>query len=142
MFSFGHVFNRQSFLFLLNLEIKKALRYQNYLSLLSLTLNPVNSTLESPSITLKTLANLLKDELRETDVVGHCAANRLLVILPYADMTGANKVRKRLEQILQEYGFDEKGTDIEIGEVCFPTHATNIDDLLHMAGNDLSWPNP
>jgi GGDEF domain-containing protein len=131
MFAFGHVFNRQSFLFLLDLEIKKAQRYQNYLSLLSLT----------PSISLKTLANLLMDDLRETDVIGQSGANRLLVMMPYADMAGAHQVRKRLEQILQDYGFGAKGLNIEIGEVCFPTHATNIEDLLQKAGNNIHLSN-
>jgi diguanylate cyclase (GGDEF)-like protein len=142
MFAFGHVFNRQSFLFLLNLEIKKAQRYQNYLSLLSLTFDHPNPSLgENPGISLKKLANLLKDELRDTDVLGQSAGNRLLVILPYADMAGAHNVRNRLEQILQDYGFGQKGANIEIAEVCFPTHATNIDDLLRMAGNNFHFSN-
>jgi len=84
------------------------------------------------------MGNLLKGELRETDVIGQGAANRLLVMLPYADMTGAHKVKERLEQTLHDYGFGAKGLAIEIGEVCFPTHATNIQDLLRMAGNNLS----
>ena len=139
MFAFGHVFNRQSFLFLLDLEITKATRYQNYLSLLSLTFDyPDPSLWENPSISLKTMGNLLKDELRDTDVIGQGGANRLLVMLLYADITGAHKVRKRLEQILRDYGFGAKGLAVEIGEVCFPTHATNIDDLLRMAGNNVS----
>ena len=142
MFAFGHVFNRQSLLFLLDLEIKKAQRYQNYLSLLSLTFDHLNPSLgENPNISFKTLANLLKDELRDTDVLGQSAANRLLVILPYADMTGAHNVRNRLEQILQDFGFGQKGANIEITEVCFPTHATNIDDLLRMAGNNIHLSN-
>ncbi len=143
MFAFGHVFNRQSFLFLLDLEIKRARRYQNYLSLLSLTLGHLNPPFKNPNISLKTLVNLLKDELRETDVVGQSEiANRLLVMLPHADMAGAHKVRERLGHILQDYGFGAKGLTIEIGEVCFPTHATNIDDLLRMAGSNPPFPNP
>jgi GGDEF domain-containing protein len=139
MFAFGHVCDRQSFLFLLDLEIKKARRYQNYLSLLSFTFDYLNPSLaNNPSISLKTMGNLLKDELRDTDVIGQGGANRLLVMLPYADMTGAHKVRVRLEQILHEFGFSTKGFAIEIDEVCFPTHATNIEDLLRMAGNNLS----
>ncbi len=142
MFAFGHVFNRQSFLFLLDLEIKKAQRYQNYLSLLSLTFDHLNPSLgKNPSISLKTLANLLMDDLRETDVIGQSGANRLLVMMPYADMAGAHQVRERLEQILQDYGFGAKGLTIEIGEVCFPTHATNIDDLLRKAGNNFHFSN-
>jgi PleD family two-component response regulator len=143
MFAFGNVCNRQSFLFLLDLEIKRARRYQNYLSLLSLTFGHPNTSLKNPSVSLKTLVNLLKDELRETDVVGlGAAANRLLVMLPHADKMGGHKVKERLGQILQDYGFGTKGLTIEIGEVCFPTHATNIDDLLRMAGNNLPFPKP
>jgi diguanylate cyclase (GGDEF)-like protein len=139
MFAFGHVFNRQSFIFLLDLEIKKAQRYQNYLSLLSFTFDHLNpSLIENPGISLKTMGNLLKDELRETDVIGQGGTNRLLVMLPYADMAGAQQVRKRLERILHDYGFTAKGFSIEIDEVCFPTHATNIEDLLQMAGNHLA----
>jgi hypothetical protein len=77
------------------------------------------------------------DDLRETDVIGQSGVNRLLVMLPYADMTGTHKVRKRLEQILQDYGFGAKGLTIEIGEVCFPTHATNVEDLLQRVDGKL-----
>jgi len=139
MFAFGHVFNRQSFIFLLDLEIKKAQRYQNFLSLLSLTFDHLSSSLtDNPSVSLTTMGNLLKDELRDTDVIGQGGTNRLFVMLPYADVGGANKVRKRLEQILRDFGFGAKGFAVEIDEVCFPTHATNIEDLLRIAGNHLS----
>jgi len=137
MFTVGHLLNRQFFLFLLELEIKKAQRYQNYLSLLSFTFSHLNSSRgENPNISLKTLANLLKDELRDTDILAQNGENRLLIMLPYADMAGARRVRERLENMLQEYGFGKKGLAIEIDEICFPTHATNVDDLLRMAGSN------
>jgi diguanylate cyclase (GGDEF)-like protein len=136
MFTVGHLLNRQFFLFLLDLEIKRARRYQNYLSLLSFTFGHLNPSLgKDPIISLKTVANLLKEELRDTDILGESGGNQLLVMLPHADTAGAQKVRERLEQMLQEYGFGKKGLAVEIEEVCFPTHATNIDDILRMAGN-------
>jgi len=136
MFAFGNVLNRQSFLFLLDLEIKRAQRYQNFLSLLSLTFGHLDPSVgENARISLKTLANLVKGELRDTDIVGQDAGNRLLVMLPYADMAGAHTVRERLEKILYEYGFGRKGFTVEINEVCFPSHATTFDDLFQMAGN-------
>ncbi len=139
MFSFGAVLNnRQSFLFLLELEIKKARQHRNYLSLLSLTFGHLDpSPGENPSISFKTLAHLVKDELRDTDIVGHGGGNCLLVMLPYADKEAAHKVRERLERCFQEYGFGGNGFTIEMGEVCFPTHATNLDDLLQMARNNV-----
>ncbi len=136
MSAFGNVLKRQGFLLLLDYEIKKAQRYQNYLSLLSLTFEHLNSLREeNSSVSLKTVGNLIKDELRETDVVGHSGTNRLMVMLPYADMAGAHKVRKRLKQILQDYRFDRKRLSVEISEVCFPTHGTTIDDLIRISGS-------
>ena len=138
MFAFGNVFNWQSFLILLDLEIKRARRYQNHLSLLALTFGHLGPSLEENSnISFKTLANLVKSGLRDSDIVGQGAGNRLLVMLPYADMAGTHRVRERLEKILYEYGFGRKGFTVEINEVCFPTHATNFDDLLRMAGNNV-----
>jgi diguanylate cyclase (GGDEF)-like protein len=138
MFVFGNVFNRQSFMHILDLEIKRAQRYQNYLSLLSLTFGHLDPLLgEGPSISLRTLANLLKSELRDTDMVGQGAGNRLLVMLPYTDMGEADRVTERLEKAFHDYGFGRKGFTIEISEVCFPTHATNVDDLLRMAGDNV-----
>ena len=79
MFAFGNVFDRQSFLFMLNLEIKRAQRYQDYLSLVSLTFGHLDPLLgESPTISFKTLANLLKNELI-TDIIGQSGRKRLLV---------------------------------------------------------------
>jgi diguanylate cyclase (GGDEF)-like protein len=139
MFAFGRVVNRQSFLFLLDLEIKRARRYQNYLSLLSLTFGHLAPSLEeTASISFKTLANLVKSELRDSDIIGQGGGNRLLVMLPYADMAGARRVRERLEETLYDYGFGRKGFTVEINQVCFPTHATNFDDLLRMAGDNVS----
>jgi PAS domain S-box-containing protein len=135
MFAFGHVLNRESLLFLLNMETKRAQRYQNHLSLLSLTFGHLDHSLrENTNISLKTLATLLKSELRDTDIVGQGGGNRLLFMLPYANMARAHKVRERSEKILHYYGFGRKGFPIEIDEMCFPTHAKNVDDLLRMAG--------
>ena len=133
MYAFGHVFKKQSFLFLLGLEIKKAQRYRNCLCLLSLTFTQLSAPLENPTIPLKTLANVLRHELRETDIVGQGGINRLLVMLAHADMMGAHKVRERVEQVLQHHGFGERGLTMEIHEVCFPTRP--VDDLLRMAAS-------
>jgi PAS domain S-box-containing protein len=135
MFAFGHVLNTESLLFLLGLESKRAKRYKNYLSLLSLTFGHLDPSLgKKPSISLKTLASLLKSDLRDTDIVGQGGGNRLLFMLPNADTVGAHKVRERSEKVLHEYGFGRKGFGIEIDEVCFPTHAKNVDDILQMTG--------
>jgi GGDEF domain-containing protein len=105
-----------------------------YVSLMSFTFGHLDPSLGGKSsISLKTLANLLKNELRDTDVVRQAGGNRLLVMLPCADMAGAHKVRERLEKILRYYGFGRKGFVVEIDEGCFPTHTTRVDELLRIA---------
>jgi PleD family two-component response regulator len=139
MFAFGHVFDRDFFLYLLTLEIKRAQRYQNYLSLLSLAFNHHNlSPTGNPDTSLKTMANLIVDDVRETDVVGLGNGNHLLVMMPYANMAALGTVKDRLRQLLHDYGFDKKGIAMEIDEACFPTRATGVDDLLQMAGTNAS----
>jgi hypothetical protein len=133
MYAFGHVFTKQSFLFLLGLEIKKAQRYRNCLGLLSLTFTQLSAPLENPTIPLKTLGNVLRHQMRETDIVGQGGTNRLLVMLAHADVMGAQKVIERVEQALHHHGMREKGLAMEIHEVCFPTRP--VDDLLRMAAS-------
>ena len=134
MSAFKQILSGQSFRFLLDLEIKKARTYRPYLSLLSFTFGHLDpSPAENPNISLKTIANLLKNELKNTDIVCQAGGNRLLVMLPCADMAGAHKVRARLEKTLHYYGFGRKGFAIEIDETCFPTHTTKVDDLLRIA---------
>lgn len=70
MFAFGRVFNRESFLFLLDPEIKRARRYQNYPSLLSLSFGHLNPSLENRITSPKNHACPLKDELIDTDFAG------------------------------------------------------------------------
>jgi len=70
MFAFGRVFNRESFLFLLDPEIKRARRYQNYLSLLSLSFGHLTPSLENRITSPKNHAYPLKDELIHTDFAG------------------------------------------------------------------------
>lgn len=89
MFVLVHLSSGQ-FFSLLDLETKGAQRHQN-----------LNSSLvENPNISLKPLANLLKDEIREVDVVGQGKTNRLPVMLPYADMARVHHARERVVRIL------------------------------------------
>jgi PAS domain S-box-containing protein len=101
---------------------------------LSVTFGHLNPLLwGSPSISLQTLACLLKSELRNTDIIGQDGGNRLLFLLPYADMAATHKVRERSQEILHFYGFGRNAFPLEIDGVCFPTHVKDVDDLLRMA---------
>ncbi|NIO20578.1 MAG: hypothetical protein GTN76_07535, partial [Candidatus Aenigmarchaeota archaeon] len=124
MFAFDHVLNRQSFRFLLKVEIEKARRYQNYLSLLPLTFDHLNHYFgKTPASPLKSLPISLRrtSAIQISCILGQDEANRILCILPHTNMAGVQKVRGRLEHMLQDYGTVKRGRTVETDAACFPT---------------------
>jgi hypothetical protein len=80
MLASGYVFKRQSLFFLPGLEVERARRYQNYLSLPSLTFVHLDPSIgKYPEISLKTLANLVKDELRDSDIAGRDGGRKVRI---------------------------------------------------------------
>ena len=88
---------------LLDIEVKRSRRYQNFFCILVLKLNRISNHdngIQQRSC-YKKMAHLLKEELRESDIVGILSDNSIAAILPYGDpVSGENAesaVRKELE---------------------------------------------
>jgi hypothetical protein len=133
--AFGRILNRDLFLFLLDLEVKRARRYQNFLCLVFFNIKPFSQ--EDPGGGLKacyqTLSDLLMEEIRESDIIGSLELNKLIVLLPYADMKAGARVKSRFEDALKYYNFKSKGLDIMIDQVCFPVNGADAIDLISKA---------
>jgi hypothetical protein len=128
----GYPLTPDLFLYLLDLEVKKARRYQNFLSVLILELT-ARSTGEGKndlSASSQRLAASLSGEIRETDVFGLLGDGRLGVILPYADGAAAIHVKSRFESMLRYFDFDDRGWDVQIHQACYPDDGTDTEDLL------------
>ena len=132
---FGRILNRDLFHFVLDIEVKRSRRYQNFLCLMLFRIEP--SPLEEGRGTMQAcyrkLGDLLMEETRESDIIGSLEADRLVVLLPYADIKTGSHVRSRFEDVLKYYDFKSKGIDIIIEQVCFPVNGTDTMDLIQQS---------
>jgi hypothetical protein len=129
---FGRILKRDLFLFLLNLEVKRARRYQNFLCILILKLirGPDSSNGEALKACHKLLAGLLMDETRETDILCELAEDKFVVILPYADFSAGIQAKSRFESFLKDYDLKRNGYEVIIQQLCFPRNGTSTTDLI------------
>ena len=129
------ILNKDLFLFLLDLEVKRAQRYQNFLCLLSPTLKPSfqNDHRVEFKTCYQTLVNLLIDELRETDLLGSLGENNLVILLPYTDSSAGGGAKSRIEGALKYCDFQSKGFDVTINQTCFPLNGTDTSELIKKA---------
>jgi GGDEF domain-containing protein len=132
---YGRVLSRDLFLFLLDLEVKRARRYQNFLCLMFLNVRQFSTGNNGGGLETcgNTLRNLLAEEVRESDIIGSFGANKTVVLLPYADVRAGAHVKSRFEDALKYYGFKEKGFEILVDQVCFPIHGTDTMGLVRKA---------
>ena len=132
---FGRILNRDLFLFLLDLEVKRARRYQNFLCLIFFRIKQCSKDHNGGGLEAcyQALSNLIKEEIRESDIIGSLELNQLVALLPYADAKSGDYVKSRCEDALKYYEFESKGFEIKINQVCFPVHGTNTMDLIKKA---------
>jgi GGDEF domain-containing protein len=129
---FDRVLNKDLILFLLDLEVKRGRRYQNFLSILILDLIALAEGNGGGEIdtSYQMLTSMLRDEVRETDIFGVLGKERLVVLLPYADFLAGDQAKTRFESVLKYYDFKSKGYEVKIHQVSFPMHGTDTDELM------------
>lgn len=126
------ILDQNLFLFLLDHEVKRARRYQNFICLLHLKINKVfDGELPGELRTChETLGDLLSVEMRESDLLAPLGENRWLVLLPYADLDTGKRAKIRFEETLRYFDFQKRGIDIAIDPWVFPDNWTSAQDLF------------
>jgi PleD family two-component response regulator len=126
------ILNRDFFLHVLDLEVKRARRYQNFLSILILEMNtlPNENGEQDLQTSYQMLTMLLMEEMRESDIFGSLGGNRLAILLPYADALAGGYAKSRFEDILKYYDFKSRGYEVVIHQISFPMDGTNTSDLM------------
>ncbi len=133
--AFGRILNRPLFLFVLDIEVKRARRYQNFLCLVLFKIRqfPQKGDRESLKICYRILSHLLMEEMRESDIIGSLESDKVVALLPYADMKAGAFVKSRFEGALEYYDFKSKGIEIIIDQICFPINGSDTMDLIKRA---------
>jgi GGDEF domain-containing protein len=123
-----------AFEFVLDGEMKRAVRSQNYLTLVALETRREwdGMTVTADNGTLDEVARIVGHEVRDTDVLGSTEAGVLSLVLLDADYENATRVIERLVQRIDHYEFTTP-LRISVGAACYPTHAVDSDSLKQQA---------
>jgi hypothetical protein len=121
-----NVLNPETFDFVLTNELKRALRSQNFVTLVMM--EPRGG---EPAAAVREIAGLVSRELRETDMLATDATTVSMVLLD-ADLQNSNLVIERVLARLEHYQFTTP-VEIEVGAACCPTHGADVDTLKRVA---------
>jgi diguanylate cyclase (GGDEF)-like protein len=145
------IHNRRSFLSYLEKDMQRAKRTGNHLSMLMFDIDyfkKVNDTYGhlAGDAVLHELAELIKNSIREVDILGRYGGEEFLIILPDTDKEEAVVLGERILDLVREMKVEtEKKTisiTISIGITCFKkgdtieTFIERVDKALYKAKND------
>ena len=130
----ARVLTPQAFEFVLDGELKHAVRSQNYLTLVVLETRREwgGMTMTADDNTFDEVAKIVGNEVRLTDLIGNTETGVLSLVLLDADYDNCTKVIDRLVRRIEDYEFTTP-LRISVGAACYPTHANNGDALRDRA---------
>ena len=123
-----------AFEFILDSELKRAVRSQNYLTLVTVEASREweGMTVTADDGTLREIAQLIGREVRGTDLVGHTDRGTLAIVLLDADFEHSERVVHRLVSRIDSFEFPT-ALRLAVGAACYPTHAVDADSLKRQA---------
>ena len=132
------VLTSEAFDFVLNNELKRALRSQNFLTLVRVKpelTGPSPGTPADRELAVRQIARLISRDVRETDLLSHTEKGQLSLVLLDADLPNSMNVIERLRTRLDAYAFPTPLT-LEFGAATCPTHGADADSLRRAAEAD------
>lgn len=123
-----------AFEFVLDSELKRAVRSQNYLTLVTVEASREweGMTVTADDGTLQEVAQLIGREVRDTDLIGHTDRGTIALVLLDSDFEHSERVINRLVSRIENYEFPTQ-MRIAVGAACYPTHAVDADSLKRQA---------
>jgi GGDEF domain-containing protein len=130
----ARVLKATAFEFVLQGEMKRAVRSQNFLTLVVLETQREwdGITVTADDGTLDEVARIIGNEVRDTDLIGSADTGLISLALLDADYENGTKVIDRLVQRIDSYEFSTP-LRISLGAACYPTHAVDPDSLKQQA---------
>jgi hypothetical protein len=125
------VLTAEAFDFVFGNELKRAMRSQNFLTLLIVQPKPVGDG-AAPVNSIVEVAWLISREVRETDLLSERQKGQLSVVLLDADLPNSMLVVDRLLMRFSNYQFAGP-LSIEVGAACCPTHGADPETLRRAA---------
>ena len=127
----SHVLTSEAFDFVLNNELKRAVRSQNFLTLVHVE-PAIRGGAGDPDTAVREIARVISRDVRETDLIARTVAGRLSIVLLDADFPNSIGVIDRLMSRLNNYVFSRPLT-IKVSAACCPTHGADAESLRRAA---------
>jgi hypothetical protein len=123
-----------AFEFVLDSELKRAVRSQNFLTLVTVEASREweGMMVTADEGTLHEVAEIIGREVRDTDVLGHTDKGSLALVLLDADFEHSTRVIDRVFSRIENYEFPT-ALRIAVGAACYPTHAVDAESLKRQA---------
>lgn len=123
-----------AFEFVLDSELKRAVRSQNFLTLVVVeTAREWDGVLVTADDgTIQEVAQIIGKDVRDTDLIGHTDKGTLTLVLLDADFEHSARVIDRIVSRIENYEFPT-ALRIAVGAACYPTHAVDADSLKRQA---------
>src|SRR3982751_6074084 len=109
-----------AFEFVLDSELKRAVRSQNYLTLVTVEASREweGMTVTADDGTLQEVAQIIGKEVRDTDLLGHTQKGTLAIVLLDSDFEHSSRVIDRLVSRIENYDFPNL-LRIAVGAACY-----------------------
>jgi GGDEF domain-containing protein len=123
-----------AFEFVLDSELKRAVRSQNFLTLVIVEARREweGMSVTADDGTVQEVAQIIGKEIRDTDLLGHTEKGTLALVLLDADFEHSARVIDRLVSRIENYEFST-ALKIAVGAACYPTHAVDAESLKRQA---------
>lgn len=130
----SRVLTPNAFGFVLEGELKRAVRSQNFLTLVVLETRREWEGFEvtADDGTVDAVAQVVGREVRDTDLIGKTDKGTLSLVLLDADFDSSTRVIDRLVSRIDSYEFQTR-LRISLGAACYPTHAVDAESLKQQA---------
>jgi hypothetical protein len=123
-----------AFEYVLDGELKRAVRSQNFLTLVVLEASREwdGLTVSADEGTVEEVASVVGHEVRDTDLLGLAENGTLSLVLLDSNYENSTKVIDRLVQRIDSYDFPAP-LRISVGAACYPTDAVDANSLKQQA---------
>ena len=137
-----NLFNRRTFAKEMAFEVKRAKRYKRPISLCLLIVDNLKEVslkygALTADVTLKTVAGVIENSIREIDIAARYTSDHFAILMPETNAAGAAVVTERIRQRIKKqaivHGRLSLSGTASLGLTAFPTHATDLEDLMARA---------
>ena len=138
--------NRRAFNRALSMEVKRAIRYGRPFAIIMLDadyLKQVNDQYghDVGDKLIVSLSQVMKDSLRETDILARHGGDEFVIMLSDTDDAKACDVAERIRIAVENTSINADGnrvsSTLSIGLACYPVDSENIEEIRHKADKAL-----